>query len=56
MYLKKAIRMGSSKYKSVGVVIPKRLADKLGIRPGDPLIIDTEDGKITIQKAKVTAE
>lgn len=56
MYLKKAIKMGSSKYESIGVVIPKKIAQELDIQPGDPLVLDVEDGKIIIRKAKVTTD
>lgn len=56
VYLKKAIKMGSSKYESIGVVIPKKIAQELDIQPGDPLVLDVEDGKIIIRKAKVTTD
>lgn len=34
---------------SQGVLIPKPLCDQLGIKPGDKLSIDLEDGGITIK-------
>jgi len=54
--LKKVIRMGSSKYESVGVVIPKKYAEELGIKPGDMVFVDLQEDKIIIRKAKVVPE
>ena len=35
------------------VVIPKIIRDKLGIKPGETLLIDEEDGKIVIERYDV---
>ncbi len=35
------------------IVIPKVIRDKLGIKPGETLLIDEEDGKIVIEKCDV---
>jgi AbrB family looped-hinge helix DNA binding protein len=34
------------------VTIPKKLADKAGIRPGDSVLIDETSGMITLRKAE----
>ena len=35
------------------VVIPEIIRDKLGIKPGETLLIDEKDGKIVIEKCDV---
>jgi len=37
--------------KKLQVTIPKRLADKAGIVPGDAVVFDEADGEITLRKA-----
>lgn len=34
------------------VTIPKKLADKVGIRPGDSVLFDESSGTITLRKAE----
>ena len=35
------------------VVIPKVIRDKLGIKPGEILLVDEKDGKIVMEKCDV---
>ncbi len=37
--------------KKLQVTIPKRLAEKAGIVPGDAVVFDEADGEITLRKA-----
>ncbi|MCD6524260.1 MAG: AbrB/MazE/SpoVT family DNA-binding domain-containing protein [Thermococcus sp.] len=53
-YIKKTVSLGSSKYQSVGIVIPKKLAKAAGIGKGDLVAIWLEDGKIMMQKVEVS--
>jgi AbrB family looped-hinge helix DNA binding protein len=32
------------------VVVPKRIRDRLGLRPGDRLVVEEEDGAVRISK------
>lgn len=33
------------------VVVPKRIRDRLGIRPGDEVVVDEDAGEVRIRKA-----
>jgi len=37
--------------KKLQVTIPKKLAEKAGIEPGDSVVFDEADGEITLRKA-----
>jgi AbrB family looped-hinge helix DNA binding protein len=38
------------------VVLPKEMRDRHGLRPGDEVVFDDEDGEIRIRRAKSKAE
>jgi AbrB family looped-hinge helix DNA binding protein len=38
------------------VVLPKEMRDRHGLRPGDEVVFDDEDGEIRIRRAKTKAE
>jgi len=48
--LKKLVNVGVS---SVGIVIPKKMADQLGITRDSYVIISLEEDKIVIRKANI---
>ena len=48
--IKKTVGLGSTKYQSVGVVIPKKIANKIGLNRDDYVKIYLDGDKIVIEK------
>lgn len=38
------------------VVVPKAVRDRLGIRPGDEVLVDEVDGEVRIRRARTLAD